>query len=290
MYGIIFIHTLHLLKYFLGQGGIGKSTAMKHLSLIWTDGISEELEKFNFVFHLALKDVNKELSIEELIIKQHKGFVGNNVHPSEIKAIIEEQAEQKVLIILDGHDEYKRGNKDIDDALKKEILRNCWFIVTSRESKELVEIRQYMDAEAKITGFDGASVKEYVTKYLGNKDKCEELLRMAYSCDITWHEFDNTTHRYLGINYGILSIPILLHMICCLFLRKVSLPKLRTGIISAIVNRCVDWETIRNIGKKGRSKAVDTAIVKLGKLAMDGLQREYVQQSFDKVWNSLNIL
>ena len=262
---------------------------MKHLSLTWTEGTAEVLKKFHFIFHLALKDVQKDLSIEELIVKQHKGLKGNNVHPREIKAIMAEQAKQKVLIILDGHDEYKRGNEDIDDAIKRDCLRNCWIIVTSRETEELAEIRQYMDAEAKITGFDASGVEEYATKYLGSKEKCDELLRVAEDSEIIQREYNEDEDDDDNTDYGILSIPIMLHMICCLFLRKASLPRLKTGILSAIAERCIDWETIRNTGKK-RVQTVERAIVKLGKLAMKGLQQKHLQQSFDKVYLMIILL
>ena len=255
---------------------------MKHLALSWADRSAEDLQKFDFIFHIELKAAKKHMSIEELIIKQHTALKAKKVDPQEIKAIIEGHQNQKVLLILDGHDEYKRGNKEIDDALKKMSLRKCWVVVTSRESKELQVIRQYVDAEAKITGFDEERIHEYMNKYLGSSDKCEELLTMAEDSTVIRREYDEETDGYNGGDYGILRIPILLHMICVLFLRRVSLPRKKTGILSAIVERCGNWETIRKTGKKGENLLEET-IIRLGKLAMEGLQREELQQSFDKV-------
>ena len=263
-----------------GQGGIGKSTAMKQLALSWADGSADDLQKFDFIFHIELKAAKKHMSIEELVIKQHTALNAMKVDPQEIRAIIEGNQNQKVLLLLDGHDEYKRGNKDIDDALKKMLLRRCWVLVTSRESKELQVIRQYVDAEAKIIGFDEKRIYEYMKKYLGSSEKCEELLTMAEDSTIIKRDSGSD----IG-DYGILRIPILLHMICCLFLRRVSLPKSKTGMLSAIVERCGNWETIRKTGKK-RDKSLEQTIFRLGKLAMEGLQREELQQSFDKVTES----
>ena len=71
-------------------------------------------------------------------------------------------------------------------------------------------------------------------------------------------------------------------MICVLYSRKGSLPKTKTGIPDAIVDRCLDWDAIRKSGKK-RMTSVKDAVVRVGKLAMEGLQRDQFQQTFSKV-------
>ena len=256
---------------------------MKYLAWSWADGSAQDLQKFDFIFHIELKAAKKHMSIEELIIRQHAVLNAMKVDPQEIKAIIEGHQNQKVLLILDGHDEYKRGNKEIDDALKKMCLRKCWVVVTSRESEELQAVRQYVDAEAKIIGFDEQGIYEYMNKYLGSSEKCEELLRMAENSALIRREYDQRIDGFKGGDYGILRIPILLHMICVLFIRRrVSLPRSKTGILSAIAERCVNWEAIRKTGKKRRN-VLENALFRLGKLALEGLMREELQQSFDKV-------
>ena len=247
---------------------------MKQLSLTWTDG-HEALRKFNFVFHIALKGVRGNQEIESIIVEQHAGLCGNNVQPHEIKTILEDKT-LKVLIILDGHDEYKPGtNTNIDRMLTKQHLRNCWIVLTSRETKELATIREYLDAEAEIKGFDKRRVEEYITKYLGGKNQCEELLKMAEKSRII-------NRRWPLHDFGILCIPILLHMICVLFITKVSLPKTKTGIISAIVKRCPDWDEIRKTGQK-KVKAAEDALVKLGEFVLGKLLQGDKSQVFQKV-------
>ena len=247
---------------------------MKQLSRIWTDG-HDALKKFNFVFHIAFKCVRGPQGIESLIVEQHAGLCGNNVQPHEIKTILEDKT-LKVLITLDGHDEYKPGtNTYIDRMLTKHYLRNCWIVLTSRETKELATIREYLDAEAEIKGFDKRRVKEYITKYLGDKNKCEELLKIAEKSRII-------TRRWNLYHFGILCIPILLHMICVLFIAKVSLPKTKTGIMSAIVERCPDWDEIRKTGQK-KVKVAEDALVKLGEFVWGKLLQGDKSQVFQKV-------
>ena len=263
----------------VAAGGMGKSTAMKHLALSWADGSADELKRFDFIFHISLKNVHPVQPIENIIIEQHRGLSGNDVQPGEIKNIIEGNANNNVLVILDGHDEYKNGtNAYIDKTITKEHLRNCCVILTSRETKDLPAIREYIDIEAEITGFDPERAEEYVTKYLGSQEKCDELMHVARESKIM--HFDHDSEELVNENFGILRIPILLHMICVLFLRRVSLPSTKTGILSTIVRRCPDWDEIRRTGRR-TEKDIEDALCRLGKLALEKLLRG--DQSFDKV-------
>ena len=283
----VYINKIFILA---GQGGIGKSTALRHLALTWANGTIKELEQFDFVFHIALKDVKNNQPIENLIINQHKGLKSRNVSPTEIKEIIESD-HHKMLFLLDGHDEYKPGtNSSIDSAIRKDSLEDCSLILTSRESKELPDIRWYMDAEAEITGFDADGIREYVTKYLGSKERKEELISQAKKCKLVTSDFsrgENDGDNSSDIDddqydFGILCIPFLLHMICALYLRKVSLPRTRTGIMSAIVERCPDWDEIRKTGQK-KIKAVEDALVRLGEYVLTRLLNGDKSQAYKKV-------
>ena len=244
---------------------------MKHLALIWADG-DEEMKKFEFLFHLSLKSVQGDQSIEELIIKQHAGLKRNNVKPSEVKFILRKV--KKVLVILDGYDEYKRGtNSDIDNAVTKQLFPHSWMILTSRESKELPTIREYFNAEAEIIGFGEREIKLYINKYFGDAEKSEKLLEIAEKGNLISGIYDDD---------GLMHVPILLHMICVLFLRKVSLPETRTGIMSAIVQRCPDWEEVRKSGKK-RTTSLERALIKLGELIMKRRLKGNDDQTFTQV-------
>ena len=256
---------------------MGKSTALKHFALCWAEGAVDSQMKIDYIFHVSLKEVQKDETIENIIIKQHKGLSGNNVKPDEIKALLEEES-QKIILLLDGHDEYKCGiNENIDKAITKDYLRNCWIVLTSRESKELSVIRDHMDAEAEITGFNQLGREIYISKFLGSEEKTAELLKMLRR---TLRQTDNVYE--IPEAPEILRIPFLVHMICVLYSRKACLPKTKTGILDAMVDRCLDWEAIRKSGKK-REASVKDAVIRLGKLAMEGLQRDQFHQTFTKV-------
>ena len=324
-------------------------------------------------------------NIESVIVEQHKDLKRRRVKPEEIRFILEGHTNQQIVLILDGYDEYKPGsNQQIDDAIIKDDLPDSCIILTSRETKELPIIRDYMDAEAEITGFDEERVQEYVTKFLGSSEKCDELMEVALKSKLInfedegdnqvstenifidsrvdeinlsssystiskvnvtedlgeddlrpvtcidlailkriWfllrkgerkcykiigkneeekvtyvthdpdvievkkvddekHEAEKGGERKQKKNYGILSIPIFLHMICILFRRKVSLPKTTTGIMKIIVERCADWDEIRKTGHK-KDKEMENTLIKLGEFVFNKLRQEDFQQIFDKV-------
>ena len=250
---------------------------MKQLGLSWVDGTVNELKKFDFVFHVDLKDIKKKAKLEEIIVDQHKGLNCNGVHSVEVKEVLQRK---RVLLLFDGYDEYHDGtNSDIDKAIPKSYLRNCWIIITSRETTQLSKIREYMDAEAKIVGFDRPQAKEYIRRYLGDDRKRKDLTDIAKKRGVIRRD---SSRPFGHTDYGILCIPILLHMVCYLYVNELSLPDTIAGILSAIVNRCIDWDEIRAAGRR-RCKDVRDTLIKLGWLAMRGLQHKPPQQTFTKV-------
>ena len=124
----------------------------------------------------------KNQRIEDIILDQHKDLLENNVKPEEIKAAIEVAPERKVLLLLYGYDLYVISDPeekqdddgkitlgDIDNIIRKKHLENCWVILTSAETKRLIKVKEYLDAEASIQGFSYEEVRDYLTKYLGKE-------------------------------------------------------------------------------------------------------------------------
>ena len=238
---------------------------MKHFAISWAKGSAEELKDIDFVFHIALKAVKSDDAIEKIIIAQHKGLKGNGVQPDEIRRLLQNFTKQRIVILLDGYDEYSPGtNDDIDKGITKDYLWNCTVVVTSRDTKELRELRNSMDTEIEIIGFDNEGVEDYATKFLEGIEKSNELLAHAEACDIN--------NRL--VDYGILHIPIFLHMICSLFKSGILMMKGKVAVISAIVERCLNYESIRKTDKKRKNDGTEV-IANLGRLALKGLQREH---------------
>ena len=98
---------------------------MKQLGLSWVDGIVNELKKFDFVFHVDLKEIKKKAKLEEIIVDQHKGLNCNGVHRAEVKEILQRK---RVLLLFDGYDEYHdykfRYRQSHTKVLSEKLLDN----------------------------------------------------------------------------------------------------------------------------------------------------------------------
>ncbi len=117
-----------------------------------------------------------------------------------------------------------------------------------------------MDAEAEIKGFSEENVPVYISKFFGSKGEAEDLLEEALNNDLIQ-----------STDYRILKIPLLLNMICVLYSTNEELPSTKTEVYEAIVERCMNREALRQKGQKAMDSA-DQALVRLGKLAWEGLQ------------------
>ena len=154
-------------------------------------------------------------------------------------------------------------------------MGNCGIILTSREKEPLHKVRKYMDTEIEIMGFDEQGVHEYAMKLLKEPEKCEKLMVAVEQCKLK----DNAA------DYGILHIPIFLQMVCFLFKKGASVLRGKVAVLSAIIERCVNRESIRKTGTTPM-KDVKQSLSNLGQLALHGLMADNFQQSFRKVSQS----
>ncbi len=227
------------------------------------------------MFHIALKQVKDEAPVEEILIRQHKALKRNKIPPEQIKRVLEGQTESRVLLLIDGHDEYRTGiNTSIDDAIKNESL-NCWVVVTSRENEQLQDVKKYMDAEAEIHGFKKEQIQNYITRYLGDANKTKNLLIQTVKIGMCEEDPYENVDILLNcgiciVNFGILEIPLFLEMLCSLYGVNVTLPGSKAGLMEAIVQNSIRREMIRREMDKTEQE-LRVLLERLGKLAWTGL-------------------
>ena len=159
-------------------------------------------------------------------------------------------------------------NTDIDDALKKLSLWNSWIIITSRPSEDLNELRQYIDAEAKILGFTEENIFNYASKFLQNDDSAKKLLAKARERKII----------------DILKIPIMLQMVCELFATVKDLPETKTEVVASIFRFCLERATKR-CSISYSEEEMEVMMYKLGELSWKSLRGEARQLLLEKVHN-----
>ena len=264
---------------------------MKHLALSWARRRADQLKRFRFVFHISLRNVQDDTPIERIIVEEHSQLKAKDVEPEDIKSILTGEAfreagvgDQRVLLLLDGHDEYEEDtNPSIDDLIRKRSRDDCWLILTSREKKKTNDLRQFMHAEAEIKGFNNKKIPEYIEKRLGTKQRANHLLNQAERKGLIRRRLLATS------DFGLLAIPLLLNMICVLFLMASKLPSIKVDLYKAILQQNMTREARRGSGSDetdaaqtdARTAAREEALRKLSELAWEGLLQDKLE--LDKV-------
>ena len=159
-----------------GQAGIGKSTFVKKLSLDWVEpdetSVSEErnvLKKFELVLFIKLREVSHCVTLKD-VIRCSDLFPEEDKHLTDDFLRYMTENQDKILIVFDGYDEYGKGsNSDVYRVFKADKLRGCCVLMTSRSS-QADDVREYADVEAKVTGFSGKDISEYLEKRLGKAE------------------------------------------------------------------------------------------------------------------------
>ena len=233
------------------------------------------VDRFDFVFLLRLRYVDKQSSLAKLIVAQHGKLKPDDI--PKITAILEGKTTHRVLLLLDGYDEYKPGtNTDVDRAIEHSI-GNCFLILTSRPDLPTSkgkyvsqEIRTKMDGEVIIEGFNEENITKCSVQYLENKDSAVKMISQA---------------KEVGI-YDLLKIPIVLLMICVIYHKHQSLPDTMTKIYIQIFEMIIDRTAIKTFtpGLYADVKDyLDDLLSALGELSWNALQNDVQQLLLNKV-------
>ena len=185
------------------------------------------MSKFDFVFLIQLRYVDKDNSLAEVIKLQHDKL--GEVSTDNISAIISGKSQHKVLLLLDGYDEYKTStNKEIDEAIDKSI-GNCFLLLTSRPGFVDEPTKTKFNGELVIEGLSAENIKEFSTRYLESEEQSTKMLQQA---------------QQFGI-HDLLRVPIILLMACAIFDEKGDLPKTKTHIIGSVFELSMDRTTLK---------------------------------------------
>ena len=176
-----------------GETGIGKTTFVKKLLVDWSNleeaKMGEEqkdaLRKFHLVLAVNLKEVSECQTLEE-VISRSRLFPKDDKKSVDDLLCFTEENQDKVLLVFDGYDEYRtgnkaeerygsRGNSPIFEIFHGDILRDCTVLVTTRSSRA-DEIRGPADIQAEITGFNMSDRQDFMGKMLDSQTEVDGLL------------------------------------------------------------------------------------------------------------------
>ena len=254
-----------------GRPGIGKSTFTQKLAVDWARGEKEILKKFHVLLLINLRDV---CDIPDLCTMLEKAELLSADDPMAVNKLYEyvRQNQEKVLLILDGYDEYSGGKSSpVHRIWRGSELRECCVIITTRPVKE-DELRKPSHAQFEINGFDSREQKEqFASKILSDQKDVEELLQYLEERDLE----------------ELAEIPLLLLMLCLLWKEKVrqELPTSRAYIYVRFIQTLLDHLAAKDSDNILTGKSIDEyreELSKIGKLAFDALLEDSLHFPYSK--------
>ncbi|XP_018414478.1 PREDICTED: protein NLRC3-like [Nanorana parkeri] len=176
------LHERRLPKKILvsGVAGIGKTVFVQKLIFDFSNRVS--YQNFDYVLNFTFRDlnlINKPITLREMILKKH-GYL------SQILDDIFKNSD-KLLVILDGLDEFKFSNQlELDEyvfdpdkqaelpqlvgsLIKGELLPSASIVLTSRPAVINYIPVECIDRFVIITGFSVTEIEDYFQKFFGEK-------------------------------------------------------------------------------------------------------------------------
>ena len=253
-----------------GRPGIGKSTFTQKVAVDWANGRKEILKKFTLLLLIRLRDV---CDIPDLcsILKTAELLSADD--PMAVDNLYEyvRQNQEKVLLILDGYDEYSGGKSSlIHQIWRGSQLRDCCVMITTRPVKE-DELRVPSHAQFELNGFDSWEQKEqFASKILPDEEDVKGLLEYLEEHDLE----------------EMAEIPLLLLMLCLLWKKKKhQLPTSRAEIYVEFIQTLLDHMATKDSDNVATDKSIDEyqeELSKIGKLAFDALLEDCLHFNFSK--------
>ncbi|XP_071943856.1 uncharacterized protein [Antedon mediterranea] len=270
-----------------GEGGIGKSTILRHLSYNWATGQSIKVFKGKIVFLLSLRDLEQDDDILDMIVKEidMKDF-------SRCTQIIKKVPFQNVLmthednlvLLLDGLDELRFNNPSVISLFRNKYLEKSTVILTSR-SESIDEFVKESNVHVRVKGFNDESIGKYIDKHFEYFEEPQLGKSLKKELDIDtrletvrptwlWSKEDDRKHPEA---YAMCKNPMLLLSLCILWEDNQSLPENKTDLFKelfrSILNQFNKQENIPKISEfeKTPAKYVN-AMILLGKFMYDSLK------------------
>ena len=238
-----------------GRPGIGKSTLTKKLVVDWSRGNKEILTKFAVVLLIKLRDVCNTKDFCAVLKKAKLLSADDSVVFGQLYDYIRRN-QQKVLLILDGYDEYSaEKSSPVHQIWEGSELRDCTLLVTTRPLKK-DELRPGSHAQFEICGFDGRQVKKFALKFLRDQTEVNKLTNFLYERDL----------------WGLAEIPLLLLMLVLSWKKYQGPLTSRSDLYYKFCQTLFDHVTAKTSDETLRSMdEYREDLVKIGELAWQAL-------------------
>ena len=253
-----------------GRPGIGKSTFTQKVAVDWANGKKKILKKFTLLLLIRLRDV---CGISDLCTMFKIAKLLSADDPMAVNNLYEyvRQNQEKVLLILDGYDEYSGGKSSlIHQIWRGSQLRDCCVMITTRPVKE-DELRVPSHAQFELNGFDSLKQKkQFARKILPDEEDVKGLLEYLKEHDLE----------------EMAEIPLLLLMLCLMWKKKKhQLPTSRAEIYVEFIQTLLDHMATKDSDNVATDKSIEEyqeELSKIGELAFDALLEDCLHFNFSK--------
>ena len=239
--------------------GIGKTVFTKKATFDWSQQrYSETLGEFDLVLLVRLRDVSNLQDVPSILraseVLDSNGAISvHNLYDYVCRH------QEKVLLILDGYDEYVYNSKNESPVFKiwkKSQLRDCCVVITSREMKAET-LRNFSDAQFKIDGFNDQRQEEFARRFLKDDEDVGAFFEYLEEHDL----------RELA------QIPLLMLMLCLLWTKtkREERPKERADIFAQFVKTLFDHLREKHSAESVVVKDCSDELHALGRLAFEAL-------------------
>ena len=257
-----------------GRPGIGKSTFAQKISIDWARGKKEILKKFDLLLMIPLRNVCESETFRDML-KAAKVFPVEDQKLTDSLHSYILQHKERVLLVLDGFDEYSTGTQSpVFDIWKGDELRGCIVILTTRPIRG-DGVKRFSDVQFQIKGFDTAQIKEFSMKFLENQQEVELFLDY-----IKKHKLEE-----------IAEIPLLLLMLCLVWKMKdrEGLPESRVYLYSDFIQTlCNHMAAKDGEGTMNSIHDYNAELIQVGELAFNALLTNSLEFDFEHLPNEFS--
>ncbi len=228
---------------------------MAYLALSWASD-DKDLKQFDLLFYIKLSEVTgKDKTLEEIITEQHEELNGME---EQIKRQWQD-SNSRVLLILDGLDEYAMGTNTVIDNIvnnrSNAVTGEICVIITSRsEAKNLHLIEKQMNKVILARGFHKEHVVQCAKNFFRSVGK----------------ETETSTFLKKDI-LEMLRVPFILVMAYLLHQERTeqSLPTNKTEVIGEIIDLIIDRKKSKKLTEEGKRRLK----MQIGEKAWDAAQK-----------------
>ena len=170
---------------FIGEAGVGKTTLLRKIAYDWA--IGKRLQHVDLLFFVPLRDVDKSSYFAEITTT----FVSDGIDLDNNKLDqYMRKNQRKVMILLDGLDEYKQDikientNDVLAEIMRGNKLKRVPVIVTTRpwQAEQITSIDKINKwyTRVRVEGFKKHDVQVYIQNFFTyDSEAAESLIRLV---------------------------------------------------------------------------------------------------------------